>query len=117
MSSSPVIGPNLEEHHRSVTLQSTPAITFDQLRADIRGTVIAPDDAGYDEARTVVSGEFDRRPSVIVRVADVHDVAHVVKMARDTRTQLAVRSGGHSGAGHSTTDGGIVLDLRGHEGA
>ncbi len=93
-------------------MQSTTAIPFDQLRAEIRGTVIAPDDAGYDEARTIVSGEFDRRPSVIVRVAGADDVAHVVKMARDTHTELAVRSGGHSGAGHSTTDGGIVLDLR-----
>ncbi len=93
-------------------MQSATAIPFDQLRADIRGTVIAPDDAGYDEARTIVSGEFDRRPSVIVRVIDANDVAHVVKLARDTHTELAVRSGGHSGAGHSTTDGGIVMDLR-----
>jgi len=93
-------------------VQSTTVIPFDQLRADVRGTVIAPDDAGYDEARTIVSGEFDRRPSVIVRVTDAHDIAHVVKLARDTHTELAVRSGGHSGAGHSTTDGGIVVDLR-----
>ncbi len=93
-------------------MQSTTVIPFDHLRADIRGTVIAPDDAGYDEARTIVSGEFDRRPSVIVRVTDAHDVAHVVKLAHDTHTELAVRSGGHSGAGHSTTDGGIVVDLR-----
>ncbi|MDQ3688505.1 MAG: FAD-binding oxidoreductase [Chloroflexota bacterium] len=92
---------------------ATATISIPQLRTHVRGTVIAPDDPGYDEARTIVSGEFDRRPGVIVRVADADDVAHVVKLARDTHTELAVRSGGHSGAGHSASEGGIVLDLRG----
>jgi FAD/FMN-containing dehydrogenase len=78
--------------------------------------VIVADEAGYDEARTVFSGEIDRRPSVIVRVADSADVARVVGLARDSGLELAVRSGGHSGAGHSATDGGIVLDLRGMKG-
>ncbi|MGH2382460.1 MAG: FAD-binding oxidoreductase, partial [Candidatus Limnocylindria bacterium] len=90
----------------------TSPISIDRLRADVRGRVIGPDDDGYDEARTVVMGGFDRRPAVIVRVADADDVAHVVRLAAETGTELAVRSGGHSGAGHSVTHGGIVIDLR-----
>jgi FAD/FMN-containing dehydrogenase len=82
-----------------------------QLRANLKGQIIAPDDAEYDKARTVFYGGIDRRPAVIVRVADAADVARVVSLARDTGLELAVRSGGHSMAGHSVCDGGIVLDL------
>src|SRR3990172_2240092 len=82
------------------------------LRAVLKGRVIAPDDAGYDEARTIFYGGIDRRPALIVRTADSTDVGHVISLARETGLELAVRSGGHSNAGHSTTDGGIVLDLR-----
>ena len=82
------------------------------LRAVLKGRVIAPDDAGYDEARTIFYGGIDRRPAVIVRTADSTDVGHVISLARETGLELAIRSGGHSNAGHSTTDGGIVLDLR-----
>jgi FAD/FMN-containing dehydrogenase len=87
-------------------------ISIPQLRADVRGRVIAPDDEGYDAARTVVAGGVDRHPAAIVRVADADDVAHVVRLAAETGSELAVRSGGHSGAGHSVTEGGIVIDLR-----
>jgi FAD/FMN-containing dehydrogenase len=73
--------------------------------------VIAPEDPRYDEARTVFSGAIDRRPAVIVRVADAGDVAHVIAHAREIVAELAVRSGGHSGAGHGVSEGGIVLDL------
>jgi FAD/FMN-containing dehydrogenase len=82
-----------------------------QLRATISGRVIAPDDPGYDPARTVFYGGIDRRPAAIVRVADATDVARVISLARETGLELAVRSGGHSNAGHSVSDGGIVLDL------
>lgn len=75
------------------------------------GRVIAPDDPEYDQARTVFLGGIDRRPTVIVRVADAADVAKVIALARETGLELAVRSGGHSSAGHGVSDGGIVLDL------
>jgi len=82
-----------------------------RLRAVLNGRVITPGNAGYDQARTVFYGMFDRRPAVIVRPTDPSDVSQVVSLARETGLELAVRSGGHSLAGHSTTDGGIVLDL------
>jgi hypothetical protein len=83
------------------------------LRALVRGAVLGPDDPGYDAARVVASGEFDAHPAAIVRVADAGDVARVVTLAREAGLELAVRSGGHSGAGHSTIEGGLVLDVRG----
>jgi FAD/FMN-containing dehydrogenase len=86
-------------------------ISIEKLRADIRGRVIGPDDPEYDEARTVFYGGIDRRPAVIVRVANDADVVRVVSLARETRLELAVRSGGHSIPGHSVSEGGIVLDL------
>jgi FAD/FMN-containing dehydrogenase len=87
-------------------------ISIPELRAALKGQVIAPGDAGYDEGRTVFYGGFDRRPAVIVRPADAKEVALVVSLARESRLELAVRSGGHSNAGHSVSEGGIVLDLK-----
>ena len=97
-----------------MTAPSTPAtISRSTLDSILDGTVIGPDDSGYDNARTVFSGAIDRRPALIARVANATDVAHVVAVARDGGLELAVRSGGHSGAGHGVTEGGIVLDLSG----
>jgi FAD/FMN-containing dehydrogenase len=73
--------------------------------------VIGPEDPEYDAARTVFPGGFDKRPAVIIRPADAEEVSGVVSLARETGLELAVRSGGHSGAGHSVSDGGVVLDL------
>jgi FAD/FMN-containing dehydrogenase len=87
------------------------SISIPRLRAAFNGRVIAPGDAGYDRARTVFLGDIDRRPAVIIRPADASDVSRVISLAGETGLELAVRSGGHSAAGHSVTDGGIVLDL------
>ena len=59
-------------------------LSIAKLRADVGGRVIAPDDADYDQARSVFYGGIDRRPAVIVRVADADDVARVVSLARET---------------------------------
>jgi FAD/FMN-containing dehydrogenase len=82
-----------------------------QLRELIHGRVIAPEDEDYDKARTVFLGGVDDRPAIIVRVADATDVATVISVARGTGLEFAIRGGGHSGAGHSSSNGGIVLDL------
>jgi FAD/FMN-containing dehydrogenase len=79
---------------------------------EIKGRVITSEDPGYDQARTVFYGGIDKRPTAIVRVSDVEDVRRVIAKARDEGYELAVRSGGHSIVGHSTTEGGIVIDLR-----
>jgi FAD/FMN-containing dehydrogenase len=97
---------------RSTLLDITPASpSTSELRALFNGRVIAPDDPRYESARTVVYGGIDRRPAAIVRVADAGDVSRLVTLAREHGFELAIRSGGHSSAGHSTTEGGIVLDL------
>ena len=87
-------------------------LSIPELRSAVHGRLITPDDADYDAARTVAAGGIDRRPAVIVRVADAADVQYVVNLARETGMELAVRSGGHSGLGHGVTEGGIVIDLR-----
>jgi FAD/FMN-containing dehydrogenase len=91
---------------------ATTAISISQHRADLNGRIIAPGEPGYDEGRTVFYGGIDRRPAVIVRAASTDDVSRAIALARETGVELAVRSGGHSIPGHSTTEGGIVLDLR-----
>src|SRR5215207_10189992 len=102
----------MTRHDRSTSPETNPAaISIPQLCAVINGRVITPEDDGYDEARTIFYGGNDRYPTVIVRVADTTDVSRVVALARESGLELAIRSGGHSTAGHSTTDGGIVLDL------
>lgn len=90
-------------------------LSVNRLRDAVKGEVIAPDDSGYDEARATYYG-IDRRPFVVVRPADSDDVAAVIALARDSGSELAVRSGGHSLAGHGVSEGGIVLDLSGMKG-
>ncbi len=93
------------------TSDPTTIISIPKLRDTRNGRVIAPRDPDYDQARAVFYGGIDRHPAVIIKAADAGDVACVVSLARETGLELAVRSGGHSLAGHSTTNGGIVLDL------
>ncbi len=70
-----------------------------------------PSDRDYDSARTPFLGDFDRRPALIARMAKADDVARVVDFARKAGLELAVRSGGHSGADHRFSNGGVVIDL------
>ncbi|HEY7451827.1 MAG TPA: FAD-binding oxidoreductase [Candidatus Limnocylindria bacterium] len=87
-------------------------VTADELRGLVAGRVVAPGDPDYDAQRTVVAGHIDRHPALIVRVANPDDVGAVVRLAAEHGIELAVRSGGHSGAGHGTVDGGLVIDVR-----
>jgi FAD/FMN-containing dehydrogenase len=100
-----------KQAHSTPPENNPTSISIVRLRTTLNGQVITPEDASYDEARTVFYGGIDRRPALIVQVADTTDVSRVVSLARESGLELAVRSGGHSAAGHSTTDGGIVLDL------
>ncbi|MBT2542569.1 FAD-binding oxidoreductase [Streptomyces sp. ISL-44] len=82
------------------------------LREDLAGDVFAPDDPGYDEARTIFNAMIDRRPAVIAQCASVADVVTAVRFARDLDLKISVRGGGHSVAGMSLNDAGLVVDLR-----
>ena len=93
----------------SSTIRSKPPLT---MLSDVKGRIITSENPGYDQARAVFYGGIDKRPAAIVRVANVSDVQRVIEVARACGYELAVRSGGHSIVGHSTTDGGIVIDLR-----
>jgi FAD/FMN-containing dehydrogenase len=87
------------------------APTIEQLREQVRAPVITASDPGYDEARAVHNGMFDRHPRVIIQAEQVADVIAGVNFARDAGLDLSVRGGGHSAPGFGTNDDGVVLDL------
>jgi FAD/FMN-containing dehydrogenase len=74
-----------------------------KLKAGLRGPVILPEDQDYDEARKVYNGMIDKHPSMIVKCA--------VAFARENDLLVAVRGGGHNGAGLATCDDGVVIDF------
>jgi FAD/FMN-containing dehydrogenase len=83
------------------------------LADQVQGQVIPPEDPGYDEARKVYNGMIDKRPALAVRCASTDDVVAAVNFAREQGLIVAVRSGGHSVAGMSICDDGILIDLAG----
>jgi FAD/FMN-containing dehydrogenase len=84
---------------------------FEKLRAELRGQLIRPGDAQYDEARALWNGMVDKRPAAIARCASTADVVAAVNFARDQGYRLAVRGGGHNAAGSALVDNGLVIDL------
>ena len=81
------------------------------LRAQVRGELIQLGEEGYDEARKVYNGMIDKRPALVAYCADVADVISAVNFARENDVLVAVRGGGHNGAGLGVVDGGLVIDL------
>jgi FAD/FMN-containing dehydrogenase len=81
------------------------------FREAFSGEITLPEDAGYDAARVVWNGMIDRYPAIVARPTGVEDIITAVRFARDQGLLVAVRGGGHSVAGFSTCDGGIVIDL------
>ena len=75
------------------------------------GEAIRPGDAAYDAARRVFNGLIDKRPSMVLRCRTRADIVAAVRYGGQTGLQIAVRGGGHSVAGHSATDGGLLIDL------
>jgi FAD/FMN-containing dehydrogenase len=96
---------------------STPTTSLVGLaRRDLAGledAIVGPADPGYDEARAVHNGMIDRRPALIVRCSSPEDVARTIAFARTHDVPLAVRGGGHNGAGLGVVDDGVVIDLAG----
>ena len=93
---------------------STTITTADAARremAGFHGQLIGPEDSNYDQARSVYNAMIDKRPALIARVGGTADVAAAIRFARDHELLVAVRGGGHNGAGLGTCDGGVVIDL------
>jgi FAD/FMN-containing dehydrogenase len=85
--------------------------TLERFRAALRGRLIVRGEEGYEEARKIYNAMIDRHPAMIARCADVADVMASVNLAREHRLLVAIRSGGHGGAGFAVCDGGLVIDL------
>jgi FAD/FMN-containing dehydrogenase len=83
----------------------------DDLRSGLRGELISPGQAGYDQARRLWNPAFDRHPALIARCLGAADVKHAVSFAAAHGLLTAVRGGGHSFSGQSGCDGGLVIDL------
>ncbi len=87
------------------------AAGLDELRSSVSGTILQPDDSGYDDARRVHNGLIDRRPAVIVRCRSASDIAAAVLFARAEGLDVSVRGGGHNVAGRAVADGAAMIDL------
>jgi len=98
---------------RTLTGGSTtlPGTDVANLAASLSGKLLLAVHEGYEQARQVWNGAFDKRPALIVRCAGASDVVRAVEFAREHQLLTAVRAGGHSSSGKSTCDGGIVIDL------
>ena len=83
----------------------------EKFKDSLRGDLLRPGEAGYDEARKVWNGMIDKRPALIARCAGVADVIHCVNFALENTLLVAVRGGGHNIAGNAVCDGGLVIDL------
>ncbi|WP_037494615.1 FAD-binding oxidoreductase [Solirubrobacter soli] len=81
------------------------------LRDRVAGTVLSPQDDGYDAARAVYNGLVDRRPALIVRARSSRDVVEALRLARDAGLEVSVRGGGHNVAGRAVSDGGLMISL------
>jgi FAD/FMN-containing dehydrogenase len=97
--------------HEAARGLSLDEVTIQDFRANLRGQVILPGEADYDDARKVWNGMIDRRPALIARCAGVADVIKAVHLARSQNLVLAVRGGGHNVTGAGTCDGGLIIDL------
>src|SRR5215208_1568453 len=107
----------------NVTMADLPIITLtgaaaalgeavvERFESRLRGQLLRPGDAGYEEARLIWNGVIDKRPALIARCAGVGDVIDSVNFARENDLLMAVRGGGHNVAGNAVCDGGLVIDL------
>src|SRR5437763_7697223 len=91
-------------------------LAIQEFASHLRGALLRPSDAGYEQACRVYNGMIEKRPALIAHCVDVADVIAAVNFARELELTLAVRGGGHSGPGLGTSDDGLVIDLSGMKG-
>src|SRR5262249_28697761 len=94
-----------------VSTVTSPASAARQELNGFGGRLIGPDDAEYEEARRVYNAMIDKRPGLIARCTSPDDVSRAVVFARNHDLPVAIRGGGHNGAGLGTCDGGVLLDV------
>jgi FAD/FMN-containing dehydrogenase len=85
--------------------------SVDKLKSKVKGKVILPSDPVYDEARRVWNAMIDRKPAVILQVADGADVPHSISFAQDNGLEISIRGAGHNIAGNAVCDNGVVIDF------
>jgi FAD/FMN-containing dehydrogenase len=85
--------------------------TIQSLKSAIRGDIICPGDAEYNDTRAIYNGMIDKHPGVIAKCTNVADVITSVNTARDEGLEVSIRSGGHNGPGLALVDDGLVIDL------
>ena len=81
------------------------------FQASLRGKLVTPTDADYDNCRKLYNGMFDKHPALIARCVDVADVISAVNFARANNILVAIKGGGHNAAGLGMCDDGLVIDL------
>ncbi|RDZ48624.1 hypothetical protein C5B86_03925 [Haloferax sp. Atlit-19N] len=84
---------------------------IDKFAGTLRGSLLRPDDEGYDEARTVWNGMIDKHPTLIVQCAGTADVIGAVDFARENDYPISVKGGGHNIAGRAVADDALMVDL------
>lgn len=95
-----------------MSVQTLDGTALKTLRDSFSGTLLTPDQAGYDESRSCFNAMIDRHPGLVAMCRTPDDVAAAVAFGRKTDSEIAVRGGGHGVAGTCTTEGGLVIDLR-----
>jgi FAD/FMN-containing dehydrogenase len=90
---------------------TTSTAPYDELAAALHGELIMPEDAGYDQARSVYNAMIDKHPAAIARCRDTADVIASVRFAVANGVAITIRGGGHNAAGHAVWDGALVIDL------
>ena len=90
---------------------SIAAGAVDDLAAGLRGPLLLPGNAAYDEARQVLNPTIDKHPALVVQPSGVADVMRAVQFAQDHRLATAIKCGGHSASGKGTVNGGLQIDL------
>ena len=92
-------------------MTTQPSKAEEKLKGSIKGSVLVPDDPGYEEARQIWNAMINRRPAVIVQCAQADDVPSVIRFARENKLELSIRGGGHNIAGNALCDNGITIDF------